>query len=361
MMRTRFVRVAAIALALAAIVAVFDSTIRGAGKPLPDRLSDQEFWQMVADFSEPNGFFRSDNLLSNELGFPYVMTRLVKTAPAGRVYVGVGPEQNFNYIAGLKPRMAFIVDIRRGNLDLQLMYKALFELSANRAEFVSRLFSRKLPQGLNGESAVEEILGVASKAEASQPMYDENFAAILNDLTEKHHFALSMDDREGIEYVFRNFRTFGPSIQYSSSTGGARGGFQPTYAELMLSVDGDGMMRSYLATEENYSVLRQLEQKNLIVPLVGNFVGPKAIKSVGDYLTAHDALVSAFYLSNVEQFIGDTYQDFCRNVSSLPLDANSTFIRSVRGGRGVPQYGGLNPELGAMASEMKACAAGAAR
>src|SRR5436190_11157771 len=108
MMRTRRARIVAIAAALIAVVAVFTSTIRGAGKPLPDRLSDQEFWQMVADFSEPNGYFRSDNLLSNELGFPYVMTRLVKTATAGRVYVGVGPEQNFNYIAALKPRMAFI-------------------------------------------------------------------------------------------------------------------------------------------------------------------------------------------------------------------------------------------------------------
>ena len=56
--------------------------------------------------------------------------------------MGVGPEQNFSYIAALKPSMAFIVDIRHGNLDVHLMYKALFEMSDNRAEFVSRLFSR---------------------------------------------------------------------------------------------------------------------------------------------------------------------------------------------------------------------------
>src|SRR5207344_1558727 len=104
-----------------------------------------------------SGWFRSDNLLSNELGFPFILADLTKNAPGTRVYLGVGPEQNFNYIAGLKPKMAFIVDIRRGNLDLQLMYKALFELSADRAEFVSRLFSRQRPDGLSRQSTVQQI------------------------------------------------------------------------------------------------------------------------------------------------------------------------------------------------------------
>ena len=57
------------------------------------------------------------------------------------------PEQNFTYIAALKPKMAFIIDIRRGNLQLHLMYKALFELSSDRADFIFRLFSRKRPEG----------------------------------------------------------------------------------------------------------------------------------------------------------------------------------------------------------------------
>ena len=71
-----------------------------------------------------------------------------KTARPARVYLGVGPEQNFTYIAALKPAMVFIVDVRRGNLQLHLMYKALFELSADRADFVARLFSKERPAGL---------------------------------------------------------------------------------------------------------------------------------------------------------------------------------------------------------------------
>ena len=71
--------------------------------------------------------------------------------------MGVGPEQNFTYIAALKPAMAFIVDVRRGNLQMHLMYKALFEMSADRPDFVSRLFSRKRPAGLTAASNVRDI------------------------------------------------------------------------------------------------------------------------------------------------------------------------------------------------------------
>src|SRR5213078_1615202 len=60
---------------------------------LPDRLSDKEFWTLVSDLSEPGGSFRSDNLLSNEVWLQYVIPELLRTAPRGRAYIGVGPEQ----------------------------------------------------------------------------------------------------------------------------------------------------------------------------------------------------------------------------------------------------------------------------
>src|SRR6185295_10145972 len=114
------------------------------------------------DSSEEDGFFRSDNLLSNETTFQYVIPGLLKAAKQGRVYMGVGPEQNFTYITALKPAMAIIVDIRHGNLDVHLMYKALFELSKDRAEFVGRLFSRKRPDGLTTKSTASEIFNAYS-------------------------------------------------------------------------------------------------------------------------------------------------------------------------------------------------------
>src|SRR3989440_11345050 len=177
-MRRWFV-VAGLALAVGLTVAV---------AALPARLADQEFWRLVSESSEPDGSFRSDNLLSNELGFQFVVPELARTAKPGRVYMGVGPEQNFTYIVATKPSMAFIVDIRRGNLDLQLMYKALFELSADRADFVSRLFSRPQPDGLGADSTALQIFGAYSKVPASEALYKENLKAIQDHLVQKHAF-----------------------------------------------------------------------------------------------------------------------------------------------------------------------------
>jgi hypothetical protein len=314
---------------------------------------------MISDVSEPDGYFRSDNLLSNEAWFQYVIPDLTRTAKTDRVYLGVGPEQNFTYMAALKPKMAFILDIRRGNLELHLMYKALFELSSDRADFVSRLFSRKRPEGLGRQSTATDIFGAFAKAEPSQALYSENVQAIHERLTSEHGFPLSVEDTRGIEHIYHAFFQFGPNINYASSTGGF-GGSRVTYTDLMTATDEMGRSRSFLATEENFAFLKDLEQKNMVVPVVGNFAGPKAIRAIGQYLKDKQAMVSAFYLSNVEQFLRQDgiWNNFCGNSLALPLDETSMFIRSVRGGR----FGlgiGLNSDFGNMAEDLKECAPGA--
>src|ERR1051326_1345972 len=189
----------------------------GHASPPPKELSDQQFWSLSKEFSEEDGVFRSDNLLSNETSFQYVIPNLLKATKQGRVYLGVGPEQNFTYIAALKPAMAIIIDIRHGNLDVHLMYKALFELSKDRAEFVSRLFSRKRPNGLTEKSSVTEIFNAYLAADGSKEMFDANLKAIVDHLKTKHHFSLSAGDLEGIEWALSNYYQYGPGINYNSS------------------------------------------------------------------------------------------------------------------------------------------------
>jgi hypothetical protein len=316
---------------------------------LPARLSDREFWRLSTEWSEPNGFFRSDNLTSNELLFEYVIPDLVRRTRPGDVYLGVGPEQNYSYISAVKPAMAVIFDIRRGNLQLQLMYKALFELSADRADFVSKLFARPRPAGLGAKTTVTDLFAAFSRSPMSEGLYDATLKAIDDQLTRTHELPLSRGDLDGVEYVYRAFSS-GFAVRPS-----------PTYDELMTATDEAGVFRSYLASEDRFAVLKALEAKNLIVPVVGDFGGPKAIHAVGTYLKARGATVSAFYLSNVEQYlVQDGKSDrFCRNVASLPLDSTSTFIRTSNRGRGFGGGGGVGPgfvtRLGAMAEETRSC------
>ena len=183
----------------------------------PPELTDRQFWDLSRDSSEMDGVFRSDNLLSNETSFQYIIPDLLKTAKQGRVYLGVGPEQNFTYIAALKPAMAIIIDIRHGNLDVHLLYKALFELSNDRSEFVSRLFSRKRPGGLTTTSTAGEIFSAYGTAEGSKELYEENLKAVEDVLVKRHGFPLTSGDLDGIRWALGNYYQFGPSINYNSS------------------------------------------------------------------------------------------------------------------------------------------------
>src|SRR3954471_14401402 len=143
--------------------------------------------------------------------------------------------------------MAFIVDVRRGNLDLHLMYKALFELSADRADFVSRLFSRRRPDGLSAASTAAEIFNAFAQVEPNERYSTETLAAIRNQLVTEHRFALSGDDLTRIESIYKVFFLAGTKIQYSPY-GSFGGTVQPTYAELMTATDMAGQSPGALAT-----------------------------------------------------------------------------------------------------------------
>jgi hypothetical protein len=303
--------------------------------PLPARLADQEFWRLSADLSEPNGFFRSENLVSNEHTFQYVVPSLKRSVRPGGVYLGVAPDQNFTYIIAVRPRMAFIVDIRRGNLLEHLMYKALIELSADRAEFLSKLFSKPRPPSLGPRSTVTELFTAFDRVETNKDYYAENLSAVEHHLITKHGFAMSAADIEQLEKIYWAFFWEGPGLRYSTAPSGlggrGYGGNFPTYEELMLQTDWDGENHGYLANEDNFRFLKSLQERNLIIPVVGNFAGPKALRAVGRYIRERGGTVAAFYVSNVEQYLfqDNLFDHFARNVATLPLDDASTFIRSV--------------------------------
>src|SRR4030095_89730 len=302
---------------------------------LSPQLSDNEFWQLVSTFSEPNGFFHSDNFVSNERSFQHVLAELAAGREPGSAYVGVGPEQNFTYLLAVKPKIAFIVDIRRQNLIEHFMYKGLFELYADRAEFLSRLLSRSRPSGLNSKSTVEDLFSAYDSAATDPQVFLDNLRSVKKRLMQDRGFLLSAEDEMSLERVARAFIIGGANLTYDGPVD-ARGartvtGIMPTFEELMMETDGEGRHRSFLASEENFRTIQELQKKNLIVPIVGNFAGSRALRSVGQYLRNHGATVTAFYTSNVEQylFMDRSWKDFYENVAALPIDGRSVFVRGL--------------------------------
>ena len=346
---------ATLALVLSLLLPVVPAST--ASDTLPAEISDETFWKMIETFSEDGGSFTSENFSSNELGYQTLLPKLQSVVKPGGVYMGVGPEQNFQYIAGLKPKIAFIIDIRRQNMLQHLMYKAAFEMSTNRAEFLSIIFSRPRPEGLTEASTTAQLFEAYENAVPNDAFVETNRKAIKDLLMKRHGFRLTEEDEFTMDHVFDVFAAYGPTLNYSSNIDGLgraaplrAGPNNVAYTELMIVVDDNGVNRSYLASEESFRFVKEMEQKNLVIPIVGNFGGPKAIRAVAGYLKQHDAIVGAFYLSNVEQYLfrppqggGPIYAQFYQNVGTLPLDAYSTFIRS--GNRQTGARGGLTPMM----------------
>ena len=341
MFRPRVIAIASLAAALCAaapdIRAVQPPQEAAAGaQSLPASLSNAAFARLSATLSEPAGTFRSENLVSNEHTHQYVIPELAKFTRPGAVYLGVAPDQNFTYMAATRPRMAFIIDIRRGNLLQHLMYKAIFEMSADRADFVSRLFSKARPPGLSASSTVFDIFSAYARVPTSDDVYASNLAAIRAHITKRRAFPLTPDDLEQLDSIYFAFFWQGPSVRYSTVASGfagrrAVGGGFPTFEEIITQTDYEGIARSYLASEDNYRFIKDLQERNLIVPVMGDFAGPKALRAVGRWVRERGGRIGAFYVSNVEQYLfqDGKFEDFARNVATLPVDPRSTFVRSV--------------------------------
>jgi hypothetical protein len=337
MLNRRAVALVCAALACVALLplALPRSAIHTGRPSLTDRLDDGAFWRLFTELSEPGGTFRSENLVSNERAFPAVLPEVARPASPGAAYIGVGPEQNFSYIAALRPRVAFIVDIRRENAALHLLYKAIFELSPTRAEFLSRLFSRPLSKHLGPKSSANDLMEAAAVAPPSQDLFAANLAAVRAQLASRHRWPVSEADLAGMTHVYEAFVESGPDLRYSMRTA-RRGRPFPTYAELMTAANAKGGAGSFLANEEAYQAVRDLEARNLVVPVVGDFSGPRALGGVGAFLREHGLTVAVFYASNVEMYLfrGDGWKAFYRNLSSLPTDGRSILVRSVFPGFG---------------------------
>jgi hypothetical protein len=325
-------------LAAAIIVAVTSLLPSGMGAmavqtpALPSEISDKDFWRMIVELSEPGGSYPYENFVSNELQFQDVIPALKATTKPGGVYIGVGPEQNFTYAAVLQSKLAFVIDIRRQNMLELLMYKALFELSPDRADFVGRLFSRVRPAGLDTKTDSAALFAAYEKAKVDAELYAKNLQAIKASLT-KHGFPLSSEDLSRIEYVFQVFSRGGPGITYEFSSASPSSLVRPSsYAQIMNTTDPTGKNWAFLANEESYRYVREMQRKNLIVPLVGDFAGPAVIRNVGRYLKERNATVSVFYISNVETYLDASQkQVFYANVAALPVDPSSQLIRFILG------------------------------
>ena len=287
--------------------------------PALDRAS---FARLSAQFSEPEGYFDTDNLISNETTYLDVAAPLREQR--GGVYIGVGPDQNFSYIALARPEIAFLVDIRRGNLLLHLLFRAIFEQARNRMEYLCLLLGRQPPADLAewDQRPIDRIAAYLDKASAAQP-------AGLAGKIAAFGIALTKSDLEEIAGFHKRFTAAGLDLRFNSH-GRAPQAYYPRFRDLVTARDSSGKQSGFLASEDAFQYVKRMHEENRVIPVVGNLAGDRALRGIAAYARKRELRLSAFYTSNVEQYLsrdGDLPK-FAENLKAFPRDDKSVIIRS---------------------------------
>jgi hypothetical protein len=289
------------------------------------------FATLVASLSEPGGYFDTDNLISNEASYLHALGPLERQGVRGGAYLGVGPDQNFSYIARIRPGVAFVLDIRRDNLLQHLLFKALFGLSPTRVEYLAMLFGRPPPPAPADWTArgAEELTAWVDR---TPPDGESRVRArrLVDSTVGSFGVPLSQDDRATIARFHETFIRDGLDLRFETF-GRAPAWHYPTYRALLVERDLAGRPASYLARETDYAFLRDLQARDGVIPVVGDFAGSHALRAIGDYLRAQREQVSAFYTSNVEYYLfrEGTFPRFAENVAQLPRSPRTVIIRSL--------------------------------
>jgi hypothetical protein len=299
------------------------------GRPaVPAQPRTSPFASAVATLSEPGGYFDTDNLISNEWSYQQVLPDLQRRSVHGGAYIGVGPDQNFTYIAAVRPAVAYIVDIRRDNVLLHLLFKALFHHARTRVEYLALLFGRAVPADIEAwrGATVERLAGYVDEA----PRSDSAALRVRIDPTIRGFAVpLSPEDIRTIAGFHQRFAEAGLSLRFQS-TGRPPQWNYPAYRDLLLDTDAAGRHGSFLASEEAFQFVRGLEERDLVVPVVGDLSGPSALVNVGKALAARGEKLTAFYASNVEfyLFLDGSFAKFVANLKQIPHADNAVLIRS---------------------------------
>ncbi len=309
------------------VVATAPSSCRRSSLCRPLELGRAEYANLIHQISEPPGYFWSNNFVSNETSYLHVLATLDRLSVRDGIYVGVGPNQNFTYIANIRPRMAFVIDIRRDNLLEHLMFKVLMEKARTRHEYLSLLTGRPIDgPPLGEEASLEAIVASIETATPDESFFNGNLDHLLGTLRSWKELGLSATDFGDLERIYREFYRQGLDIKYDSW----RSFFFPTLKEFLLETDLDRNHRNWLASEESFRFVRDMQRRNLIIPAVGDFSGERAFRQLGSLLQMRGETISALYVSNVEFYLfrQRKWELFVKNVRHLPIDEESVVIRA---------------------------------
>ncbi len=317
---------------LVALLFVLDVTVHAQTHEVVEAgLSQREYAAAVRNLSEPTALFDSNSYISNETGYLHILPSLERLGVRGGVYIGVGPEQNFTYIARIRPEYAFILDIRRENMLEHVLFKVLFEMADSRQTFLSLLLSKPVKDdaAVLSSPTIKNLVDYFDTLEGDEAFFNLNLSRIKK-LAGRYELNLSSHDYQIIEKTYRVFLDRHLDLRWEYMTGGNRGIYFPSFRDMLLEKDMDGRYGNFLNSDDDFYYIKNMQAANLIVPVTGDFAGKLALKNIAEYIRKRGDTVSAFYLSNVEYYLvsDGLMPGFSENVKRLPITDKSILIRA---------------------------------
>jgi hypothetical protein len=308
-------------------LAIFFTPAINTAAPL---ISIREFKLLMTGISEPEGYFDSDNFISNERAYLRIIPDMKKQNLRNGAYIGVGPDQNYSYIAAVRPQIAFIMDIRRQNALQHLYFKSLFQLSDTPANYLERLFGKQLtvsPRKMEMHK-ISNLLKWIDQAPANSRYGKEKEAEAIR-IIRSWDAGLSEADFAAIHRIARAFMDNGPELKFTSFNRAPKY-YYPSYRQLLEETDSEGIQTNYLADEQAFQFIKKLHNENRIIPIVGDLAGSRAMLKIGEELQRRGLTLTCLYVSNVELYLfgRENWNSYIDNLGRLPSAPNACLIRS---------------------------------
>ncbi len=295
-----------------------------------DRIPLAELRRLWVELSESEGYFDSDNFISNEATYLRVLPSLERLQVRGGAYLGVGPDQNYSYVAQIQPEIVILMDIRRQNALQHFYYKALMQLSRDRREYLERLFGRPLHSPAQGNEAgsIFSLLKEVDAAPINEAFAREKVRE-AQALMRRWDLRLSSEDERTVQYLAQAFVRARPEMRFTSFGRPPRS-HHPTYRTLLTETDGRGKQANFLANSSRFHIVKDLHEKNRIIPVVGDLGGERAMQNVAREIGRRGILLKTLYSSNVEFYLFNTgrWTRYLKNLRSLPMAPHAYVIRT---------------------------------
>lgn len=298
--------------------------------PLTGKPPTRTLRELFQELSEPERADRAAVHVSSETSLLQVAPLLLARDRPGGAYVGVGAEQNFTYIALVRPQIAFIVTPRRSSALVHLLYKAMFDEARTRSEFLSFLNGRPYHEADNpkADASATDVIAHAEELGRFSELHSTTLERLMDRISTKYGIRLSAADRAALKKIHKAFYDHGLDIRREPE--GKAGDEYPKLRQQLALRAPNGLELGFLSHERWFRYVQRMHREDRIIPVVGDLTGPGALRGIAAYLGAEKIPLRTFYVSDEEARVFDrkAWPKWADNVAAFPVDEHSLFVRT---------------------------------